>query len=208
MPRRWSSSWPGLLANPEMKTCCCPLQSDTEAYYGRMSKARDFSRRAVDSAVRADSKETAASWQVNAALREAELGNAAFARQGVAAALAAVSGAGCESLAAALALARIGDVPRAQALAEEVEKSYPTNTLLKLYWLPTINAAIEVSKRQFIAGDCGFGIGRALRTGRGRNVHQLPVPRVRARAGVPVGAQRRRGSRRVPEVAGSQGHRD
>jgi tetratricopeptide (TPR) repeat protein len=49
------------------------MQSDTEAYYGRLSKARDFSRRAVDSAVRADSKETAALWQVDAALREAEL---------------------------------------------------------------------------------------------------------------------------------------
>ena len=56
-------------------------QSDTEAYYGRLSKARDFSRRAVDSAVRADSKETAASWQVNAALREAELGDTASAKQ-------------------------------------------------------------------------------------------------------------------------------
>src|SRR5207245_9064898 len=50
-------------------------QSDTEAYYGRLTKARDFYRRAVDSAVRADSKETAALWQVNAALREAEFGN-------------------------------------------------------------------------------------------------------------------------------------
>ena len=36
------------------------FQSDTEAYYGRLTKARDFSRRAVDAAVRADSKETAA----------------------------------------------------------------------------------------------------------------------------------------------------
>ena len=35
------------------------FQSDTEAYYGRLVKARDFSRRAVDSAVRNDSKETA-----------------------------------------------------------------------------------------------------------------------------------------------------
>ena len=33
------------------------FQSDTEAYYGRLAKARDFSRRAVDSAVRNDSKE-------------------------------------------------------------------------------------------------------------------------------------------------------
>src|SRR5439155_3051063 len=63
-------------------------QSDTEAYYGRLTKARDFSRRAVDSAICADSKETAALWQVNAALREAEFGNAAVAKQGVAAALA------------------------------------------------------------------------------------------------------------------------
>jgi hypothetical protein len=54
-------------------------QSDTEAYYGRLAKARDFSRRAADSALRADSKETAALWQVNGALREAEFGNAAVA---------------------------------------------------------------------------------------------------------------------------------
>jgi tetratricopeptide (TPR) repeat protein len=62
-------------------------QSDTEAYYGRLAKARDFSRRARDSAVRADSRETAALWQVNAGLREAEFGNADEAKQHVASAL-------------------------------------------------------------------------------------------------------------------------
>jgi eukaryotic-like serine/threonine-protein kinase len=121
------------------------MQSDTEAYYGRISKARDFSRRAVDSAVRADSKETAALWEANAALREAELGNAASARQGVTAALVLSQGREVK-IVASLALARIGDVPRAKSLAEELEKSYPNNTVMKLYWLPTINAAIELSK--------------------------------------------------------------
>jgi len=120
-------------------------QSDTEAYYGRLTKARDFSRRAVDSAVRADSKETAALWQVNAALREAELGNTASTRQGVTAALALSPGRDVKVV-AAFTLARIGDAPRAKALAEELKKNYPTNTMLKLYWLPTINAAIEVSR--------------------------------------------------------------
>jgi eukaryotic-like serine/threonine-protein kinase len=120
-------------------------QSDTEAYYGRMSKARDFSRRAEDSAVRADSKETAAFWQVTAALREAELGNAALAKQGVAAALALSPGRDVKVV-AAFTLARIGDDARAKALAEELEKSYPTNTMLKLYWLPTINAAVDLNK--------------------------------------------------------------
>jgi eukaryotic-like serine/threonine-protein kinase len=121
------------------------MQSDTEACYGRLAKARDFSRRAVDSAVRAGSKETAALWEVNAALREAELGNAASTRKETTAAL-ALSPARDVKVVAALVLARIGDTARPKALAEELEKIYPTNTLLKVYWLPTINASLELNK--------------------------------------------------------------
>jgi len=120
-------------------------QSDTEAYYGRLGKARDFSRRAVDSAVRADSKEAAALWQINSALREAELGNTATARQGVTAALALSAGRDVK-IVAAFALARMGDAPHAKTLTEELKKSNPNSTLLKLYWLPTINAAAELSR--------------------------------------------------------------
>jgi hypothetical protein len=120
-------------------------QSDMEAYYGRLGRARDFSRRTVDSAVRADSWETAALWQANAAQREAEMGNISSARQDVTAALTLSPGRDLKR-AAAFTLARIGDAPRAKALADELEKNYPTNILLKLYWLPTINAAIELSK--------------------------------------------------------------
>jgi tetratricopeptide (TPR) repeat protein len=120
-------------------------QSDTEAYYGRMSKARDFSRRAVESAVRADSKETAALWRVNAALREAELDNIASAKEGVAAALALSSGRDVKTM-AALTLARIGDTVGAKTAADELKKNHPTNTMLKVYWIPTVNAAVELSK--------------------------------------------------------------
>jgi tetratricopeptide (TPR) repeat protein len=120
-------------------------QSDTEAFYGRLIRARDFSRRAVDSAVRADSKEAAALWQANAALRESEWGDTASAKQGVKAALALSPGRDVK-LVAALALARIGDTPRATTLVGELQKSYAANTLLKLYCLPTINAAIELNK--------------------------------------------------------------
>jgi hypothetical protein len=110
-----------------------------------MAKARDFSRRAVKSAVRADSKEAAALWQINAALREAELGNVAAARQGVTAGLALSPGRDVQ-VSAALALARIGDTPAVKKLLEELKKEeYPTNTMLNLYWLPTVRAALEVS---------------------------------------------------------------
>ena len=122
------------------------LQSDTNAYYGRLNKAREFSRRAVDSALRAESKETAALWQVGGALHEAELGNAVAASREISAALTLSPGRDVK-VAAALALARNGNGSRAKQLAEEIEKNYPTNTLLKFYWLPTINAAIELSRR-------------------------------------------------------------
>ncbi len=49
-------------------------QSDTEAYFGWLAKAREFSHRALESARRADAKEPAALWHANAALREAEFG--------------------------------------------------------------------------------------------------------------------------------------
>jgi serine/threonine protein kinase/tetratricopeptide (TPR) repeat protein len=120
------------------------FQSDTEAYYGHLSTARDFSRRAVDAAVRNNSKETAAIWQVNAALREAEFGNVAIAKQDAAAALTLSPGRDVEVL-AALVLARSRETARAKTIVGELEKSYPSQTLLKVYWLPTIKAALELN---------------------------------------------------------------
>jgi hypothetical protein len=46
---------------------------------------------------------------------------------------------------AALALARIGDELRAKQLVEELNRDYPTDKLLAVYWLPTINAAIQIN---------------------------------------------------------------
>jgi len=122
-------------------------QADTEAYYGRLTRAQDYSRRAAEAAVRADSKETAALWRAAAGLREAEFGNPAAARHNVDAALALSSGRDVKLL-AALSLARAGDTTNAKKLVEQLklEKTASTNTMLKFYWLPTIDAAIEISK--------------------------------------------------------------
>jgi eukaryotic-like serine/threonine-protein kinase len=121
-------------------------QSDTEGFYGRQGAARDFARRAVDSAVRSDSKETAGLWQANSALREAEFGNFAEARRQASAALALAPGRDVKML-AALALARSADSAHARSLLTELEKTYPTNTTLKLYWFPIVHAAIELDAK-------------------------------------------------------------
>ncbi len=131
---------------PQMEDLLLSFQSDTEAYYGRLAKARDFSRRAVDAAVRDNSKENAALWRVNAALREGEFGNTAAAKRDVARALTLAPGRTDVRLFAALTLARIGETARAKQLVKELERDHPSDTLLKRYWLPTIQAALEVNR--------------------------------------------------------------
>ena len=82
--------------------------------------------------------------QVNAALREAEFGNTEAAKQDVAAALALAPGRDVKMF-AGLTLALVGERGRAKAILEELEKSYPSQTMLKVYWLPTIKATIELN---------------------------------------------------------------
>jgi eukaryotic-like serine/threonine-protein kinase len=93
--------------------------------------------------VRSDAKESAAMWQVNEALREAEFGNAALARQDVAAALKLAPGRNVK-LVSAFALARIGETAQAKSRSDELEKNYPSETVLKVYWLPTVHAALDL----------------------------------------------------------------
>lgn len=119
--------------------------SDTEAYYGHLSKARALSLRAVASAWRSDEKETAAGWQINAALREAELGNGVQARRALASALGMASTRDVQTL-AALASARVGALPQALQMAQDLAKRFPHDTLMNGYWLPTIHAAIEINR--------------------------------------------------------------
>ena len=47
------------------------LASDGEAYAGHLGKAQELTKRSVDSAIRADSKEIGAVWEGNGALRQA-----------------------------------------------------------------------------------------------------------------------------------------
>jgi eukaryotic-like serine/threonine-protein kinase len=121
------------------------FQSDTEASFGHLKKARELSQRAVQSARVNDLKETAAYWQMNEALREAEFGNAARANERSTSALTMASTRDVQ-IQAALAFARAGDSTRAQRLADEVQKQFPLDTIIGNYWLPTVRAAIEIKR--------------------------------------------------------------
>jgi tetratricopeptide (TPR) repeat protein len=120
--------------------------ADTQAYYGRLEKARDLARRASDSAVRADAKETGAQWLAFQALREVELGNVAQSKQLISRAVALAPGRDVRVV-SAVALARSSDVAGANGMLQALEKSDSTNTYLKVYWFPVIEAAIDLAQQ-------------------------------------------------------------
>ena len=123
------------------------LASDTEAYGGHLGKAWELTKRAVDSAVRADSKEDGAIWQAIAALQQAAYGNSTPARQSAAEALQlAPASQGVESE-AALAFAVAGDTVRAESLAQDLGKRYPLDTQVQSLWLPAIQAQVALNKK-------------------------------------------------------------
>src|SRR5579863_2799748 len=123
------------------------LESDTEALSGRLGKARELSRQAVESARRSDEKEPAALWQANAAIREALFGNGAAARQNAAAAVALAPGSHDAEAQATLAYALAGDTAHAQSLADDLGKRFPQDTVVRSVWLPTIHAQMETSRK-------------------------------------------------------------
>jgi eukaryotic-like serine/threonine-protein kinase len=121
------------------------VQSNTEAYLGHFQRSRELTRTAADLAKHDGGNESAADYLAEAALEEAEAGSKSRARRYAAEALALAPGQDVQTL-TALALARAGDVTRAQAMAEHLDKEFPLNTLLHSYWLPAIRLALDLDR--------------------------------------------------------------
>jgi eukaryotic-like serine/threonine-protein kinase len=123
------------------------LASDTEAYQGRVWKSRELRKRAVDSAIRADQKESAAVFVADAALQRAAYGNTTEARQLAAEALMSAPTSRGVGVEAALALALAGDVARAESLAQDLGKRAPLDTQMQSLWLPAIQGQIALDRK-------------------------------------------------------------
>ena len=119
--------------------------ADTEAYYGRLSGFRDKSNQAIQLAVNNSEMMPAALWQIKKAQWEAEFGFADVAKRDTQQSLARNRNADVKSM-AAVALARAGDNKRALQLAEELEHEFPEHSFMRLYWVSSIKAAVELNK--------------------------------------------------------------
>jgi serine/threonine protein kinase/tetratricopeptide (TPR) repeat protein len=114
------------------------------AYSGQLKEARQMSRRAVDLAQQAAKRESAALYETGAALCEAFFGNLPSARQRAMAALELSKGRDVE-YGAAFALALSGDSAGSQTLADDLERRFPEDTVVRLNYLPALRGRLALN---------------------------------------------------------------
>jgi eukaryotic-like serine/threonine-protein kinase len=158
--RKW------LEVHPDYANFGLALASDTEAYGGRLAKARELSNKAADSAVHADAKENGGVWLENDAIAEAAFGNPAQARQQEAEGIKLAPDSQSVNVEAALVYAMAGDTARAESMAQDLNRKYPLDTQMQALWLPAIHGQVVLNRKnpqgaiealQKATGDIEFG---------------------------------------------------
>jgi DNA-binding winged helix-turn-helix (wHTH) protein/tetratricopeptide (TPR) repeat protein len=130
-------------AKAEEEDLLLALEADTAAYSGHLGKARELLQRAADSAGRARDKESAATYYAVSALREALFGSADRAGQQAILAKGLASRRDIE-YGLALAFAYAGDANQAQALADDLGKRFPDDTVVQFNYVPALRAKIAL----------------------------------------------------------------
>ena len=120
------------------------LESETAACGGHFTKARELTRRAVDSARRAQEKETAAEYLGHNAVREAIVGSSAVAKEDAQSAIAEINGKNAEGF-SAVAFALTGDAANANRLIDDLGKRFSQDTFVQFDYLPMARAGLELT---------------------------------------------------------------
>jgi len=133
------------IGKPGVEDLVLSLEAATHSFFGRLSAARDFSRRAISSAELLGEKTLAARYQVDVALREALFGNAVEARQWVETACRNSNDRNAK-FKAALALAFAGHEMEIKSLIDDSDPSLLEDTIIKFNYLPTLNAQLALNR--------------------------------------------------------------
>jgi eukaryotic-like serine/threonine-protein kinase len=136
----WAAGKPGI------EDLLLGQEADSSAYYGRLTNAREFSRRAIASAERAELKETAANHEADIALIEALMGNKVEAQEHANLAQRHSTGRDVQ-YGAALALALAGNSNRGRSLADDLARRFPHDTLVQFNYLPTLRAQLALNRK-------------------------------------------------------------
>jgi tetratricopeptide (TPR) repeat protein len=121
------------------------IQGAAAAYGGHLALARDWTRRAIASAMSEKLRDQVASYKAESALREALFGNFGEARNEAKEASKLSTDPDIQG-GAVLTLALSGDPAEAQKLAHNLNERFPEATLVRFFHLPAINAAMALQQ--------------------------------------------------------------
>ena len=121
-------------------------EAATEAYAGKVRKARDLFRRSVES-ISPDDLRSLGRALVRSAMWEALLGNPFEARTEASKAILLKTDSHVRFL-AALDMALSGDSTVASTLAEQLNRDFPEDTLVQLIYLPEIHAQLALNRNE------------------------------------------------------------
>ena len=122
-------------------------QSLALARAGQLERARTLGREAIDATEALGRRETAAIYESAAAVWEALSGNQSTARRRAATALNMSSGRDV-SYATGFALALAGETTRSESLANDLERRFPRDTVVRFTYVPTLRALAAVARNE------------------------------------------------------------
>ncbi len=125
----------------------CDQEAAVLAYSGHLRQARKKSEKAINLALQAGHRESAALHAAGAAIREGLFGSATEARRMAAAARPLSDGRDAEC-SVALASALLQDSAVTQALADDLEKRFPEDTIVKSGCLPVLRGIVSLNHRK------------------------------------------------------------
>jgi eukaryotic-like serine/threonine-protein kinase len=121
------------------------VQSNTAAYGGQLSLARQLSQHAITSASQQRALQTADVYEAASALREALFGNFGRARKAPTHAPENLLPMEAQGI-AALSLALAGNATEAEKLADDLSQRFPQATVVEFGYLPAIRAALAIRR--------------------------------------------------------------
>jgi tetratricopeptide (TPR) repeat protein len=120
------------------------VESETTADHGQFGQARELTRRAADSARRAQENETATEYEGHNSVREALVGLADDATKDAQSAVSSIKGKHGEGF-SAIAFALAGDIKDANQAIEDLTKQFPQNTAVQTRYLPMARSALALN---------------------------------------------------------------
>ncbi len=122
-------------------------QSLALARAGQLERARTLGREAIDATEALGRRETAAIYESATAVWEALSGNQSTARRRAATALNMSSGRDV-TYATGFALALAGETTRSESLANDLERRFPRDTVVRFTYVPTLRALAAVARNE------------------------------------------------------------